>query len=285
MSEQKLRFLVVTAHPHDYTHAAATCGIHTARGDSVTVVSVGHGVYTHNERLHGELMKPPAHRDRSILDETAEDYSAVKSQELREACGVFGISDVRILGVPEPFRLSKSPETVERLRDIILEVRPHVMIAQSPYFTGRHRLQNGAPDDHSEVAFASIEARNLAATALYGSTVPPHTIAATYFSGVYFEKDQYDFYVDVTDWFEGRVQAEMAFRSQGHTDEFARRRIELTLGNTGWYAGVMYAEAFVQERPEVLPRIVVSDGTLNRADESPSVHLRRIAGMEVEERK
>ena len=45
MSEQKLRFLVVTAHPHDFTHAAATCGIHTTRGDSVTVVSVGQGVY------------------------------------------------------------------------------------------------------------------------------------------------------------------------------------------------------------------------------------------------
>ena len=87
-----------------------------------------------------------------------------------------------------------------------------------------------------------------------GSDEPPHRIAATYFPGVYFEKDQYDFYVDITDWFERRVQAEMAFRSQGHTDEFARRRIAVTLGNIGWYAGVMYAESFVREKPEVLRR-------------------------------
>ena len=75
----------------------------------------------------------------------------------------------------------------------------------------------------------------------------------------------------------------MAFRSQGHTDEFARRRIAVTLGNIGWYAGVMYAESFVREKPEVLPRIVVADRSLERADEMPSEHIRRISGLESSE--
>ena len=52
---EPLRLLVVSAHPHDFTHCAGTCGIHTARGDSVTVVSVTSGAYTHNEELHDEL--------------------------------------------------------------------------------------------------------------------------------------------------------------------------------------------------------------------------------------
>ena len=279
MSEQKLRILSVTAHPHDFTHSAATCGIHVARGDEVTVVSVGHGVYTHNEQLHNELMKPPEERDRSVVDQGPEAYSETKEQELREACSFFGIEDVRILGAEEPFRVARSPEIVDRLRDIILELRPHVMITQSPFFIGHHRLQSGAPDDHSEVAYASIEARNQAATVRYGSDEPPHHIAATYFPGVYFEKDQYDFYVDIAGWFERRVQAEMAFRSQGHTDDFARRRIAVTLGNIGWYAGVMYAESFVREKPEVLPRIIVADRSLERASEMPSEHIRRISGL------
>ena len=71
----------------------------------------------------------------------------------------------------------------------------------------------------------------------------------------------------------------MAFRSQGHTDEFARRRIAVTLGNIGWYAGVMYAESFVREKPEVLPRIIVADRSLERAREMPSEHIRRISGL------
>ncbi len=280
MNQQKLRFLVVTAHPHDFTHSAATCGIHAARGDQVTVVSIGTGLYTHNERLHGELMKPPGERDRTVTRQRPDHYAKTKAEELRKACALFGIEDVRILHAEEPFRVARSPKTVEDIRDVILELRPHVMITQSPYLTGHHRLLSGALDDHAEAAYASLEARTLAATARYGSDVPPHRVAAAYFPGVYFEKDQYDFYVDVTDWFERRVQAEMAFRSQGHTDDFARRRIAVTLGSIGWYAGVMYAEAFVREKPEVLPGIIVADNSLERAEEPPSQHIRRISGAE-----
>ena len=64
------------------------------------------------------------------------------------------------------------------------------------------------------------------------------------------------------------------------TEEFSRRRIELTLGNTGWFSGTMYAESFVQERPEVVSKITISDHTLRRSKEPPSIHIRRISGLE-----
>ena len=124
--------LVVSAHPHDFTHCAGTCGIHTARGDLVTVVSVTSGAYTHNEELHDELMKPEAERDPAIINRTPEDYAAGKETELRQACAIFGITDVRILGFPQPFRLEHYPESIEALRDVILDVRPHVLITTSP---------------------------------------------------------------------------------------------------------------------------------------------------------
>jgi LmbE family N-acetylglucosaminyl deacetylase len=279
MDDQRLRLLVVTAHPHDFTHCAGTCGIHTSRGDTVTVVSVGSGVYTHNERLQSELMKPPEERDPAVLRGDPEEYAALKAEELRKACALFGITDVRILGLPEPFRLVRSPEAAEALKDVILELRPHVMITQSPYFTGPHRLVSGASNDHTEVAYASLEARQLAATPKYGSSERPHQIAATYFPGVYFEKDQFDFAVDISEWFEQRVQAEMMFRTQGHTDAWARRRISVTVGSTGWFLGTTYAEAFVRERAEVLPRIVVSERDLQRAEEAPVTHMRRLSGL------
>ena len=55
-SNQRLRILVVVAHPHDFTHGAGTCGIHASRGDTVTVVTMTNGSLTHNERLHDELI-------------------------------------------------------------------------------------------------------------------------------------------------------------------------------------------------------------------------------------
>ena len=38
------------------------------------------------------------------MSETPEQYIEVKLDELNRACAVFGISDVRMLNFPEPFR-------------------------------------------------------------------------------------------------------------------------------------------------------------------------------------
>ena len=281
MNEQHLRILVVTAHPHDFTHCAGTLGVHTSLGDSVTVVAVAPGVYTHNERLYDELMKPLEERDASIVDQSLEAYAAMKEDELRRAGAIFGITDVRILDFPEPFRLDSYPESVERLRDIILETRPHMLITQSPYLTGPHRMTSGARDDHLETGFAVLEARTLAATPSYNSQTRPHTIAATYFPGEPSwrgERNQFDFVVDISDWYEQRVQAEMEFKSQGHTEAFARRRISTLPGSVGWVNGTMYAEGFVRERPDLLPRIIVPEAAIRHAAEERRTHHQRVSG-------
>jgi LmbE family N-acetylglucosaminyl deacetylase len=273
-----LHILVIVAHPHDFTHCAGTCGIHTSRGDSVTVVSATDGASTHNERLHDELLKPEHERDLRIIDQSAQEYAAVKAEEIHKVCALFGVMDVRILPFPQPLRLQRTPEAVETLRDIIYDVRPHVLIAHRPYLSGRHGMASGAQDDHSETAFATLEARNLAATPDYRTKQRPHRIAATYYPGVYFMQDEIDFYVDITDWHEQRVQAEILFQSQGHTEAFARKRIEIGAGYMGWHAGVAYAEGFVRDAPEVLPRIIVPEFALQRVLEPSMNHLRRISG-------
>jgi len=38
----------------------------------------------------------------------------------------------------------------------------------------------------------------------------------------------------------------MFFESQGHTEPFARKRMEIGIGHYGWYAGVDYVEPFVR---------------------------------------
>ena len=212
---EPLRILSVNAHPHDFTHTAGTLGIHTARGDSATVVSVTAGTQTHNERLHDELMKPVEEQDPAIVNQPEGEIAAGKEKELRQACAVFGVSDVRVLGFPQPFRFADYPEAADRIAEVILDVRPHVLIMQSPY-TRAHQGRSGVTaDDHTETALATIEAKGEANRPRAG--VRPHSIATTLFPGVYFERTDHDFVVDISDWFEQRVEAETCYVSQGHT--------------------------------------------------------------------
>ena len=276
MTRQKLRILGVNAHPHDFTHYAGTLGIHASQGDEVTVVSVTPGVNIHNERLADELRKPPEERDPEVMSETSEQYVDQKVDELERACAVFGITDVRMLGFPEPFRLSTSPEAIQALQDIIQEVRPHVMITQSPFLVHHgSEYPSGGFDDHLETAYASLEARSRAGNATHGMTLAPHRIPVTYYPGVYFERNQLDFIIDISDWFEQRVEAEAIYVSQGHTPESSRQRMLLTLGNLGFFQQIPYAEGFVRERAELLSRLPVPESAIEHAEESYEDMLKR----------
>ncbi len=273
---EPLRILSVNAHPHDFTHTAGTLGIHTSRGDSATVVSVTAGTQTHNERLHDELMKPVEEQDPAIVNQDEDEIAAIKDKELRDACAVFGVSDVRVLGFPQPFRLARYPEAVDRIAEVILDVRPHILIMQSPYTRSHQGRAGVTADDHTETALATLEAKGEAGRPRAG--VRPHSIATNLFPGVYFERNDHDFVVDISDWFEQRVEAEAYYESQGHTAEWSRRRMLVMLGYPGWFNGTLYAEGFVRERPEVVPAIPMSDLTLRKANESVEERHDRMVG-------
>ena len=281
MTQPKLRFLGVVAHPHDFTHFAGTLGIHTAIGDSATVVAMTAGVRTHNEKLSTELMKPVAEQDPEIINQSEDDRAAEKIDELRRAGALFGVTDVRVLGYPDkPFMLERNPEAIDELRDIILEVRPHIVISQSIFTSGRGR--SGVPNDHTETAYATAQAMGMASLPKMGSGQAPHNVAVTLYPGVYFNKDEWDFIIDISDWSEQRVQAEETYISQGHTPEWSRKRIDLQVGEAGWSAGTLYAEGFVRASPELLTRITLSDASLNKETETALGHMEAITGVEQE---
>jgi LmbE family N-acetylglucosaminyl deacetylase len=268
MTDQRLRFLVVMAHAHDFCEVAGTCGIHMARGDSVTVAILTTGAATHNEQLYRELSKPESERDTDVIGRPAADYIRQKEDELRRVTALFGVTDVRMLGYPDrPFVMAQHPSAVTDLRDIILDVRPHVLIAQSPYLTGPNGLSSGEVNDHTETAFATQQARSLAALTRHGQTVAPHRIAACYFPGDYFAAEHWDFVVDVGDWYEKRVEAETLFGSQSQTREYARKRIDVSLGHAGSAVKIAYGEPYVRERPQLVDHIAVPEPTLRHAAE------------------
>ena len=261
----KLNILSINAHPHDFTHMAGTLGIHKAKGDNVTVVSLTPGTNVHNEKKHDELMKPEAERDMDIINQPDDEIKQIKIEELEKACGIFGIDDVRVLDYPQPFHLNEFPEAIKSLADIILDTRPHVLMMQSPYARGHHGRIGVYADDHIETALATIEAKSIASVGSDGQA--PHTIATTLYPGVYFINDEADFVVDISDWFEKRVAAEEVYVSQGHTPEWSKRRMLISLGNSGWFSHTLYAESFVRYAPELVPEIPMSPLTLRGVQE------------------
>ena len=279
MDHERMKILVVKAHPHDFTHCAGTLGIHSSLGDEVTLVVATSGATTHNERLSSELLKPKDEQDPDIINEPLDDYASQKADELLKAAALFGIEDVRILNGPQPFKAEKNPDVVRQMMDIIDEVRPQVLITQSPYLQGPHGLISGyRSDDHAETAYAVQEAEELLNTPRLGATHRPHRIAATFYPGVYFDPGDWDLMVDIADWYEQRVQAEVFFKSQGHTEPFARKRTEIGPGSMGWRAGTGYAEAFVRAKPEVVPKLTLSPYTLLGAEEPSTERHKRMLG-------
>ena len=67
-----------------------------------------------------------------------------------------------------------------------------------------------------------------------------------------------DLIVDITDQIEKRYQAEMLFTSQGHTEGFARKRME-AISILGWTAHTGYGEAFVRVGKQVSRKLIVTD--------------------------
>ena len=277
MTSHNLRIFGVNEHPHDFTHYAGTLGIHSSMGDEVTIVSVTSGASTHNEKLRDESRKPPEERDQDLINDSTDKYAAQKKAEFLGAASLFGISDVRMLSYPDkPFNIERYPEAIEELRDILLEIRPHLMITQSPFTTGRHGMAFSLRDDHTEVANASLEAMQRAAIPRPGDDRPQHRIASVMYPGIYFDRSQIDFVVEISeDWYEKRVEAEAMYESQGHTVAYARRRIGTTVGHTGLGARTPYGEAFVRHTPELVSHIIIPEPVLQLA-EDPTRHRRAV---------
>jgi len=277
MGEQHLRILGISAHPHDWTWYSGTFGIHIRRGDEATVCIVTHGGSTHREKWLDELRKPEAERDPLIVNERVEENSKRKEEEVRRSAALFGVTDIRMLGFPDrPFLLERYPEAIDRITDLILEVRPHVIISENPYRSGdtgrpvRHR------NDHTEVGIAAMEAKERAGNPRPGSLVPPHRVPCTFWPG--FNQSDIDFLVELSEeWFEKRVRSELFFETQGHDEAWARRRMAVQVGHLGWLFRVKYGEAFVREKPELLDGLPVPETMIRHAAEGGEERIRRLS--------
>jgi bacillithiol biosynthesis deacetylase BshB1 len=186
---------------------------------------------------------------------TAED----RAREAREAARLLQVSFRQALDIPDG-RVENTWENRLKIARVIREQRPRVLIL--PYWQGRH-------PDHYTASILGYEAAFLAGLKKVGSTpgsrgaeaeplaqLSPHRPFKIIYASLYYDIRP-TFVVDITEQFDTRLQALLAYGSQYAdqssgaglfpTEHEIRSRMQAMASFYGLLAGVKYAEPFVQK--------------------------------------
>lgn len=278
-TSKQLTILSLVAHPHDITHMAGTLAHHVQDGDRVTAVSVTGGSHIHRERLYDEMRKPAGERDLTVLQESEEVYGNHKAEEFRKVCDLFGIRDARLLPfVDFPWKVTE--EMIQAVTELILEVRPDVVLTHAPRLDSSHGwVTYSRQESHGDIGAIAGEAIGYAATPHVESGRQAHTVTAVFYLGVDFPLNDIDLFVDISDQAENRIKAEMLFTTQDHTPEFANKRINIGAGYMGWMAGTSYAEGWVRSGPALARRLDLTDEELESMAMPSVERIKRIGKL------
>ena len=191
---------------------------------------------------------------------TAED----RAHEAEDAAKILGVSWRRALDLPDG-RVENTHENRLKVATVIRETRPRVIIL--PYWKGRH-------PDHYTASVLGYEACFLAGLAklvltkqgLKDDPLPPHRPFKIIYATLYYDIRP-TFVVDITEQFETRFQALMAYKTQFSDQEAGkdifpaeaeiRSRIEAMARYCGMLGGVTYAEPFLQKEVGLVEDLTV----------------------------
>jgi N-acetylglucosamine malate deacetylase 1 len=188
-----------------------------------------------------------------------------RAREAADAARILKVSYRHALDIPDG-RVENTWENRLKIARVIREQRPRVVIL--PYWKGRH-------PDHYTCATLGYEACFLAGLTKLGKThgfnepedldaiakLAPYRPFKIIYATLYYDIRP-TFVVDITDHFESRLEALMAYKSQftnqdaGAADfplqEEIRERLATMAGFYGMLAGVKYAEPFIQKEVGVV---------------------------------
>jgi len=185
-----------------------------------------------------------------------------RAQEAAEAAKILRVSWRQALDIPDG-RVENTWENRLKVARVIREQRPRVVIL--PYWKGRH-------PDHYTASTLGYEACFLAGLAKLdvgvarapspanqrdnATSLPPHRPFKIVYATLYYDVRP-TFVVDITELFETRFQALMAYKSQFSDQEAGKdlfpaqaeihARIEAMARFYGLMGGVTYAEPFLQK--------------------------------------
>jgi bacillithiol biosynthesis deacetylase BshB1 len=169
-----------------------------------------------------------------------------RAREANEAARILQVSWRMALDIPDG-RVENSWENRLKVARVLRETRPRVVIL--PYWKARH-------PDHYTASILGYEACFLAGLAKLDAPEVPHRPFKIVYATIYYDIRP-TFVVDITDQFEARFQALMAYQSQ-YSDQAAgsgifpahaeiRARVDAMARHYGILGGVTYAEPFLQK--------------------------------------
>lgn len=169
-----------------------------------------------------------------------------RAREAEEAARILKVSWRRALDIPDG-RVENTFENRVKVARVIRELRPRVLIL--PYWQARH-------PDHATASLLGYEAAFVAGLAKLDLGAPPYRPYKIIYASLYADVRP-TFVVDISEQFDTRFAALMAYRSQ-YQDQSAgsglfpreaeiRERVAAMAGCYGLLAGVRYAEPFVQK--------------------------------------
>lgn len=221
------RVLTVVAHPDDAEFGSAGTAAKLAREDK----QVFYAIVTDGSK------------GSSDPEMTPERLAALRREEQCEAARRTGVADVAFLNFPDGM-LEPTLELRKAIAAVIRRYKPDVVICQNPNRDFSHHVFAQHPDHLAcgEATLAAIypTARDrLTFPELLAQGLEPHAVAEVWLSGA----PQPDFFVDITDTVETKVQALQAHASQVDGDQIGER-IRDRARAVGQEAGCEYAEAF-----------------------------------------
>lgn len=272
---ERLKILLVGAHPADaFDNAGGTLVHHIERGDEVTCVVMTHGVRSHANILLDELQTQQGAATQQEIDEKMQYWAREKNREVLAACEIMGIKDVRFLVMDDDMMLL-DPNLIRQIGDIILDVRPDLVITHYPYEGG------GVANPHATAGQTTMHALYYALAARQGDARKRHRVGQVYYMGIpaagvsltqleaRFHPTA-DLLIDCTDVIERKIRALDQIKSQRYDGAYARKRVETVDGHFGRAVGVAYAEPFMRARPELFYHLPYTQTQRDRCNETQS---------------
>ncbi|HHU22538.1 MAG TPA: PIG-L family deacetylase [Clostridiales bacterium] len=238
------RLLVVSAHSADWVwRSGGTIAKYLAGGAAVYVVCLTHGVRGES----AQLWKDP--------DQVAENVRKIRSQEAANAAKVLGVTNLEMWDFNDCM-LEVEPKILQKLNEKIRQVQPTLIIT--------HDKRDVTNPDHgfaSEIVYrAVIMAKQNGIDC--GGLKPAKPCPVYGFEASEPERSGFvpAVYIDITDFFEKKLEAMKCIESQTE-GPFIHTRLST---HRGWQASrtigdknIKYAEAFTMRDPLVVAKLPV----------------------------
>ena len=278
--KERMRIMVVGGHPADvFDHCGGTMLHHIRQGDSVTCLALTHGVRVHDAVVSDVFRFGTEGYTREEIERICAEREQVKLNEVKEACALFGITDVRSLRFDDKLLLV-TPELIDAVAKVIRDVKPELLITHYPQSSGN------TIDHHGNTAKIVLAAAALAGSVDFEDPNPAWRVADFAFMLNPGDTMAFDalsqghtananYFVDVTDVADLKVKALDIMRSQQYHGEYARKGVETWNGCFGLHVRKPYCEAFMLNKPIVADTLHVSEHWRKRANEPEKDGMKR----------